>query len=722
MDFPRFFKLLKRFIWVLVLIPILAVCFTYYFVQDLPKEYASQALVSTGIADRAQGLILDDSQRDYFAVNQQFTNIIEHLTMKKNINLLSYKLILHDLSNPGEAFAPLPEVLSSLDSSDMRSVISEYRRFLAEERIITPEDNGVYPLYDFLGAMGYNEEAILDKLEIVRKGDSDLIQVNFLSNNPYLSVYVVNTVANDFINSYRARSVANQTSSKVLLDSLLQGKEASMNAKNAQIQSFQVENQAIDLMSRAESLSGQIAEKEAQRAGTLGEIQSLVGAIQGIDNKLKNRNSDLLAVNVVENNQILTLKDQLQKANERFVDNDFQPRDAQMIDSLQSRLSKLIANSTNSSTGSDPRVLRQSLIQQKLTMEVELDRAKSGLGVITGDLARLKSQYSKMVPSDAGLKNFEREAAVATQEYLNALELHNKNSVLGSTNIRPQLAQAGVVNPAEPSKQIVYMGLAAIGAEGTVIFALFLAFLLDRRVWDSEQLIEITDKRLLGVVNKIVPNDKDLKTIWEDNNNSKDYIRYKDLVRSLRFEVEELLRAEKKQIIGIVGLYDNSGASFIASSLAYSFAMTKKRVLLIGGDYELDKSDGKKKITSGQFFDSYIEKREIFAEELITKLTTDAKSDSLLESYSVDVLENGFEELKKNFDIIIIDAQSLQKVHRAKEWLMFSDRSFAVYPAGQSIGQHEKDLIKYMNKQEGFMGWVLNRVKLDDLGVRQLVH
>src|SRR5690606_38984275 len=238
-----------------------------------------------------------------------------------------------------------------------------------------------------------------DQLEITRKEYSDFITIQYTSHNPYLSAYVVNTIANDFVQSYQERTSLSQNSSKMLLDSLLQHKEASMNAKNTQVKDFQVKNQVIDLTSQAEGLSLQIAEKEALRASTVGEIQSLTGAIRGIESKLKNKNSDLMSANIVENNRIISLKNQLQKANERYVDDNFRLEDARKIDSLQASLSKLISSSVGNG-GSDPRVLRQSLIQQKINMEVDLDRAKSGLSVIIKDLARLKGRYNQMVPND----------------------------------------------------------------------------------------------------------------------------------------------------------------------------------------------------------------------------------------------------------------------------------------------------------------------------------
>lgn len=722
MDFQRLFRLLKRFAWILILVPILASISTYFLVQDLPKEYKSTALISTGLADQSQRVLVEDKQTDYFVVTQQFNNIIEFLTMKKNINILSYKLILHDLENPGDAFSSATDVFAQLDSNSRGEIIQSYRNMLAEGRIITPEDNQKYPLFDYLQQVQYDEGTILKNLEISREEFSDFVNIQYTSNDPHLSVYVVNTIANDFVDSYTKRANYNQNSSKELLDSLLLGKEHSMNAKNAQVKDFQVKNQVIDLQTQAQGLSQQIAEKEGLRATTVGEIQSLTGAIKGIEAKLKNKNSDLVSVNIAENNQIINIKNQLQKANERYVDNNFRADDARLIDSLQSRLSSLIASSASQGVASNPRELRQSLIQQKISMEVDLDRAKSGLTVILNDLNRLKGQYNRMVPNDAGMKNYEREAEVATREYLNTLDMYNKNNMISSTGIRPQLAQAGVISPAEPSKQLLYVGLSGFGSLSVCMFFLIGAFVLDRKIVDINQLFHVTDRKVLGVVNRIIPNDMDLRTIWEKKETSKDYAIYKDLLRSLRFEIEATIKTEGDKVVGVTSLFDNAGSSFIASSLAYSFAVTKKRVLLIGGEYALDKSTKREIAAPSQYFDSFIEKRELKAEEFITKLTTSGKNESLFEVYNEDVLKKGFEELKKDFDVIIIDVQSLQKLNRAKEWLMFTDKSFAIYPAGATVGTYEKELISFINKQDGFMGWVLNKAKIEDIGLQKLVH
>src|SRR5690606_36611424 len=126
-----------------------------------------------------------------------------------------------------------------------------------------------------------------------------------------------------------------------------------------------------------------------------------------------------------------------------------------------------------------------------------------------------------------------------------------------------------------------------------------------------------TRKRIIGQINRRVPNSTDLKTVWEESESNSDYTLYKELTRSLRFEIDNSLKADNKQIIGVSGLFNSSGSSFISSSLAYSFAVAKKRVLLIGGEYVLDKTIPVKELQENQYFDSYIIKRQIQTDEFI---------------------------------------------------------------------------------------------------------
>ena len=171
--------------------------------KNLPKEYKSEALVSTGLTSQFQNAALNVEQNmDYFKLSQQFGNLLEMMKSKKRITLLSYKLIIHDLENPEEAFLPYSDEVKKLSDAQRKEAISQYEQRYQSNALISVADNGDIKLFDILKSMGYDDKKLLEKLDVYRNGESDFIKVTFLSENPKLSVFVVNNLATDFINYY----------------------------------------------------------------------------------------------------------------------------------------------------------------------------------------------------------------------------------------------------------------------------------------------------------------------------------------------------------------------------------------------------------------------------------------------------------------------------------------------------------------------------------------
>ena len=89
---------------------------------------------------------------------------------------------------------------------------------------------------------------------------------------------------------------------------------------------------------------------------------------------------------------------------------------------------------------------------------------------------------------------------------------------------------------------------------------------------------------------------------------------------------------------------------------------------------------------------------------------------SLLEVNNEKTIREKFEKLKSVFDIIIIEASSLNTLNKSKEWNKFTDKILTIFEAGKRLREHEKKHIDYLKSLNGkFMGWVLNVVnKLDE--------
>lgn len=711
MDIKRFFKLLKRYAWILILLPILAVTLTYFLSKNLPKEYRSEVQIATGLVDQSKQLS-SQTQNDYFKTSQQFSNIIEKLKMRKIMSILSYNLIIHDLENPKSSFRTYSKKLDSLSAADKAEVINIYKQKLLSKTPITVYDNaGKYKLYDMLGSMGYDEGSINKKLAIYRSDNSDFINLEFVSENPLLSPYLVNTLASEFIRSYSVDVYTNQNNSITLLDSLLKKKELDMNSKNAALKNFKMKNGVLNLDAQSSTVYAQISQNEDKKAVAIQQIQANQGALAAINSRLRGNKADpYLGGNAAEDNGvIIRLRNQLKVANDKYIDGNFRPADKKKVDSIQNLLSvQSVKNSDNNVV--DPLVSKQSLIQQKLALEISTSQIKNTISSIDKELKSLKAQYNTMVPFDANIQNFERDADIATKDYMAALDRTNQGRTEQNTGLKLQIAQIGLPGVAQASKALIYVALSGIATFSFCFMVLVVLFLLDGSIYNTAQLAKETGGPVLGFLNLIKDQNKEPRAIWQDNGDSTDYSIYKDLLRSLRFEIDKEFTNDKCQILGVTSLNSGEGKSFLSSSLVYAFAMTGKKVLLISSEEGIAKPNSQKMIAN-ESFDTFIVKKEFHTEDLITVFNSQSNNSSLLEFQSSQNLKMGFDVLRKEFDFILIDINSLKEMNKAKEWLYFTDKSIAVYEYGNVIKDIDKEGIAYIKQQPGFMGWILNKVK-----------
>ncbi len=711
MDNKAFFKILGHYKWILIFIPIVAAAITYFLVEDLPRTYSSEVQIATGIVDKSKQVSGNEND-DYFRMVQQFNNIIEQMQMKKITSILSYNLILHDLENPKAAFKPYSEMLDSLSEADRQKVIEIYKEKLNSKSILNLADNdGPYKLFEIIASMGYDEVSLKKNLTIEHADNSDFITIKYVSPDPLLSAFVVNTLAGDFINNYGIDVNRNQNESIVVLDSLLKEKERLMNDKNSALKDFKMSNGVLNLDKQSELVYQQITQAEDKKANVIREIQANQGAINDIERKLRSSDPNTGSNISRDNSEIVNIRNQLQIANKRYVDGGFKFEDKLLVDSLQAMQQQLTARSSEKYIV-DPLISRQNLQQTKNTLETSVAQLNSSVMAIDRELATARSKYNAMVPFDANIQNYMRDADMATKDYLEALNRYNQTRTDQNIGFKLQIAQFGLPGSPEPSKTMLFVGLSAAASLFICIVVLLILFLMDNTINTGTQLELATKTPVLGGIYMIPETDKAIKSILDENEANPDYVHHKGLLRSIRFELARDLALDNSKILGITSLNAGAGKTFVASNLAYSFAMIGKKVLLIGGEQPgLNAVDNKKKLNGRQKFETFLIKREIQDEDLITRLTKIDANKSLLEIQGESKLRAAFEMLSDQFDIVIIDISSLTDLNVAKEWLSFTDKNIAVFEAGKSIDEADMESVNYLKSQPGFMGWVLNKMK-----------
>lgn len=715
MNIKEFLNLIFRYKWLIIAIPTITLFVTYLFVKNLPKQYKSQAKLSTGLLDPSRQVAPDVPNYSgpdlLIKINQQFTNIMDIMTMPKNMSILSYRLILHDLKNPQKPFQTQSDDIKALTPIKRQEAIRLFEERLIKKQVLTPLDNYEIELYNLVKSMGYDATTISRSLSISHEDNSDFVTVEFISENTFLSVFVVNTLSNDFINNYSSDLITNKNKSILVLDSLLQKKESVMNDKNQALKDYKIKNKVLNLDKQSQIVYQQIIDYENKKSQALIDLQSFQSALNNVNNRLNNPALDkYLGADVSADNQaIIALRNKVQTANDEYIDGGFKPVARKKVDSLQQLLNAQLVKA-NDQYIADPVVAKQTLVQNRISIGIDLEKTKASIQDIDNELAKLNAKFSTMVPFDAGVQKYERDADVATKEYLDLLNRYNQTNLDKNIGLRLQLEQEGVPTVAEASKKIIYMALSAIASFAICFCILFIIHVLDHSINDKKQLVAATKGNVIGELNFIKPEKRDIDQIWKHGEHSKDTLTYKNLLREARFEIDNHLSSNNHKVLGLTRLHPENFTIFSAVSLAYAFARLDKQILLIGNS-DMAQEIQKWNIPTDQSLKKVLSTLTLQKNNLITFLNKDLEGLSLLENKDNPRLTQIFNSLKNEFDLIIIYLDAVNSISDVKEWISFTEKYLATFMAGNSLSDSDKEAISLLNNDDKFIGWLINGVK-----------
>ncbi|WAC42065.1 hypothetical protein [Pedobacter sp. SL55] len=467
----------------------------------------------------------------------------------------------------------------------------------------------------------------------------------------------------------------------------------------------------LNLDKQSQIVYQQIIDYENKKSQALIDLQSLQSALNNVNNKLSNPALDkyLGAETAADNQAVIALRSKVQAANEDYIDGGFKPTAKKKVDSLQQLLTSQLLRA-NDQYVADPIVAKQTLVQNRISIGIELEKTRGSIQDIDRELAKLNAKFSGMVPFDAGVQKFERDADVATKEYLDLLNRYNQTNLDKNIGLRLHLEQEGVPTAAEPSKKLIFMALSAIASFAICFCVLFIIHVLDHSINNKKQLAIATKGKVIGELNYIKPWHRDIDEIWKNAEHNPEMLTYKNLLREVRFEISKSLAVGNQKVLGLTRLHPEKFTIFSAVSLAYSFARLDKQILLIGNS-EIAEEIKKWNIPTNQSLKTVLDTLTLQKNNLITFLNKDLEGVSLLENKDNAGITQIFNSLKNEFDLIIVYLDAVNGVSDVKEWILFTEKYLATFMAGNALGDKDKEAIRALNSDHKFMGWLINGVK-----------
>jgi succinoglycan biosynthesis transport protein ExoP len=713
MELGKFFKLLWKHKNILIIVPLIAVIGAFFLVKNLPDQYVSSAQIATGIVDESKHLLDADPSgaAKEQSIIHEFSNLMEVMKLKTLINQVSYQLMLHDLTND-VPFRPHSKLFLSMNYKARKhatEVLANKFKTMQPLSFYVQDEEGINEL---LRSMKYDERSLRKDLTIERDEDSDFITVSYESANPRLSAFVVNILCGQFIDYYTHKVKQNERDAVTYLAKLLKEKQAALNAKTAQLQEYKIKNGILNLEDQSKAINDQMSVYHDRKQQAEREVASYNGALAKIDDRFQpNERKYLEAATSKFNQDVVNSQDQLHALTDKYVRSNFDPKLKPSIDSLSNKITAQI-NQTSDKYVSSPLTSRDDLVKQKLSLEVTRDLAKYSINAINSSLNQLNAKFSHLVPFDATVKTLNFDIDIASKEYMDVLNKYNQTNLQSTFSITLRQVDPATPDAAEPSKKMFLIILSGVISFVFCVVVLFGIFFFDDAIKTPADLVNRTKLPLLGYLN-IIEGTVDFKKLWDVENRERMKV-FKELVRSIRFEIDRELNGKK--VIGITSLEPGEGKTLLSISLAYSYSMINKRVLLIDGNFNNPTiSDN---VQSQVYLENYFQKTTETAVVLansINVIVNHGGDVTLLEISDEGFIQDRFAEMKENYDIIIIETPALSSLSQSKEWLLFTDKVVAVFAAGKGINKPQQRNVDYLRSlNEKFAGWVLNKTAFNE--------
>lgn len=709
MELRKFFKLLLNRKWIIIGVPLLVVGIAYFYVRNMPDTYNSHSRMSTGLVDKSQQILSSDGFQEN-KINSDFANLMEMMRLNKVYDQISYRLILHDLVD-SVPFRHKSKLLSQLNASALNHAIDVYRKHYIAREPLNSYNQDEKGLIAIIKSMNYHYDALFKGIGIYRPNNSDFIDATFESENPNLSAFVTNTLMEEFISYYSEYVKNNQQKTVNFLDTLLRQKESEMNRLKGLLKNYKIQNRVLNLNEQAKSLYAQLAGFETMKQVAEKDVAAYTGALRNIEDKFNpNERKYFEATMVPINQQIASTKQVLLNLSDDYIKSNYDEKIKKKIDSVKSVVTYQIQQATDKYIV-NPLAAKESLVLQKVKLELDNDIAKYSLTTLSDELLRLNKKFDLLVPHEAVIQNYESAIDVASKEYLDAQFRYNKSSLESSLAISLRQIEFGVPGPASPTKKAVLIVLAGLLSFVFVLVALFIVFYFDDSVAASTELANKTNQVVLGYIPMLTSSVVQLKSLWEKPFDDDLRLQnFKEMLRSCRFEIETEMGKSKTLMVN--SLCIGEGKSLFVMSLAYAFLMTRKRVLIIDGNFT---NPTITTATSAELFledfllgDAFLPSYRPITEIMV--MGNRGGDTSLLEISNPENIESKLALLKDSFDIILIESEGLSSHNKSKEWAIFSDKVVTIFESGRKINYKKSQSILYLNGLEAkFIGWILNR-------------
>lgn len=567
MTLREFKKLMRRNWLLLVAIPLLTAISIFFFNLAQDKEYTSETVIYTGIASGFRVTGEESNSRGTEGAYENLITLINSRDTKEEVimRLLASHLMLKE-HDPAVMTEDTYERLNELFSDSLKATLRGATVEETAANLVTLyRSNNENVVYETLNSAdpAYSLEA-LSNISPFRIGASDLVQVEYVTNDPGVCYQTLQIMTNVFTRKNKELFSGQNQDVMVYFDEATQSAYDRLQEAEQKLYEFNKTNNIIDYdqqISNTSSDKSQVLDKlstlEMQYAGAFSALKSVEESMKkrGAANlksqeimSLRSRLSNI-------NNQVLELEMANKSGNEEKLAR-LKRESAEVSDKIKASVDNYYAN-THSLQGAPI----ASLLDDYVRNTVLVEELKSQLDLLRQQKDNLGGEYEKLVPLGAEIRKIRREVQVAEQEYMAQLD-GLKQSKLSQQNIE-LASQLRVIDPpyypiSSSSTSVVLLLL--FGFLGSLLLTgagVFTADMVDSTLRKPDTAANLTKFPVMGVL----PDMAAVKGTRKAN------LAEDQLVRQLLLKIQQKRDSQGPFVIGVVSSHNGEGKSTLSSSL-----------------------------------------------------------------------------------------------------------------------------------------------------------
>jgi uncharacterized protein involved in exopolysaccharide biosynthesis/Mrp family chromosome partitioning ATPase len=734
MDFLYLFRVLLKKKWLIISAAVIAALLAFILTARDQKKYLSTTQISTGFT-MTDDVRAKDNSFNIVEAENKFSNVLVTFTSPSVISLLSYKLILHDLTNPNPYYALSDEdrksdVYKAVNIDQAKSVFEHKLSTMTPLTSYKPEEK---KLLEFLTLYGYDHKTLNKNLNVYRVGITDFLQIDFYGDHPELSAFVVNNLFEEFMRYYGNLRGSRTRESIDTLKSIMDKKRQELDVKTALLRDRGIINADVagtstyDLIA---TLEKDLQDEKSRKNKNDFELRKIDQRLKSLGNRTTTRNNS-------QNDEIVIARRAMNNAYADWVnsgkkDDALYQKYLTLKEEYNTKYSTTIRD--NDTNDERPGESRAELQNRRNDVLLDIQASAKNIASIQGQISALKGEASSISSQGQTAESLKKEWDMANKDYLEAKQKYNDATDMSGasvSNFRQVVAGQPAIEP-EPSKRKIIVAMAGTAALVTTMMIIILLTYLDSSIKTPVIFQKTVNLKLISMVNFMDLKNKSLSDIVsnkEKGNTPHDrnkFNAFRESIRKLRYEIE---RSNKKVFL-FTSTKKGQGKTTLIQALSYSLSLSKKKILIIDTNFcnndltvQLNaepilekivpyKAGGNGLLDQVKVFSKNVNEGTVYA------IGSEGGDYTPSEILPRENLLQHLDALTAEFDFVFLEGPPLNDFSDSRELAQYVEGVIAVFSAKHIIKQIDKQSIHFFKELNGkFSGSILNMVDLENVNV-----